>query len=146
MASWICGVIKEDRMRNEYIRSNVDITSIESKMRENTQKWFYYMMWREESKTVRMVIKQTQKEREEEEDRLRDVQARLKLICRWPVYERIMWGIGSNGNLGRWRPILNSFVKAKRKKIIEKNSENLNKATFTFVRERLFFNSCSIDF
>jgi len=32
---WMCGVIKEVRIRNEYISSNVEATSIVEKMKEN---------------------------------------------------------------------------------------------------------------
>jgi hypothetical protein len=48
---------KKDRLRNEYIRGSIGVASIVDKMIENILGWFRYMMRREESKAVRVDMK-----------------------------------------------------------------------------------------
>jgi len=48
------GVMREDRIRNEYVRSSIGIMSIEDKMRDNRLKWFRHVMRRGETKAVRV--------------------------------------------------------------------------------------------
>jgi len=35
MLHWICGNTKRDKLRNEYIRTKIGVTSIEEKIRKN---------------------------------------------------------------------------------------------------------------
>jgi len=54
----ISGVMREDRISNEYVRGSIGVASIINKMREiNGLRWFAHMIRREESKTVRVLIK-----------------------------------------------------------------------------------------
>jgi hypothetical protein len=41
---WMSGVTREDKIRNEYVRSNISVTSIVDKMRENRPKWSEHVM------------------------------------------------------------------------------------------------------
>lgn len=36
----ICGVAGTDRISNEYVKGNLDVTNIATKMRENRLTWF----------------------------------------------------------------------------------------------------------
>ncbi|XP_050534488.1 uncharacterized protein LOC126901782 [Daktulosphaira vitifoliae] len=56
MLSWMSGVTREDRIRNEHIRGSIDVTSIVDKMRENRLRWFGHVMRREELEAIRTVI------------------------------------------------------------------------------------------
>ena len=40
MLHWMCGNTRRDKMRNENIRTKIDVASIEKKMRENRLRWF----------------------------------------------------------------------------------------------------------
>jgi hypothetical protein len=50
-------VIREDRMKNEYVRISMGISSIVGMMRENRLRWFSHVIRREETNTVRVLIK-----------------------------------------------------------------------------------------
>jgi len=49
-------VIREERIRNKYIRGSIDVVSIIDKMRENRLRWFGLVMKREDLKAVRTVM------------------------------------------------------------------------------------------
>ena len=40
MLRWMCGNTRRDKVRNEDIRIEIDVTSIEENMRENHLRWF----------------------------------------------------------------------------------------------------------
>jgi len=40
----MCGLTREDRVRNEIIRETVGVTSVEDKMREGMLRWFGHVM------------------------------------------------------------------------------------------------------
>ncbi|KAF3667332.1 putative multiprotein-bridging factor 1b-like [Capsicum annuum] len=44
MLHWMCGLTREDRVRNEIIRETVGVTSVEDKMREGMLRWFGHVM------------------------------------------------------------------------------------------------------
>lgn len=56
MLSWMSGVTREDRIRNEHIRGSIGVASIVDKMTENRLRLFSHGMRKEESKAVRTVI------------------------------------------------------------------------------------------
>lgn len=41
-----CWLVRENRIRNEYIKFSVGVASIDDKMREDRLRWFGYMMRR----------------------------------------------------------------------------------------------------
>jgi hypothetical protein len=48
---------KEDKIRNEYVRGSINVSTIVNKMRENKFRWFGHVMRQEETKAVRVVMK-----------------------------------------------------------------------------------------
>ena len=40
MLRWMCGNTRRDKVRNEDIRTNIGVASIEEKTRENRLRWF----------------------------------------------------------------------------------------------------------
>ena len=55
MLHWMCGKTRRDKVRNKYIRTKIDITSIEEKMRENRLRWFDHVQCRPIDAPVRRV-------------------------------------------------------------------------------------------
>ncbi|KAL6497523.1 hypothetical protein OROHE_027152 [Orobanche hederae] len=53
MRRWMCGHTKKDRLRNEVIRENVRVASIEDKMMENRLRWFGHVRRRPVDAPVR---------------------------------------------------------------------------------------------
>jgi hypothetical protein len=53
MLRWMNEVIRKDRIRNEHVRSSIDVTSIVDKMSENNLRWF---VSRRCSKSRRVVV------------------------------------------------------------------------------------------
>lgn len=41
MLTLLCGVTKMDKIKNEYIKGNLDIMNVAGVMRENRLKWFF---------------------------------------------------------------------------------------------------------
>lgn len=56
MFTWINGVTREYRVRNEYVRGNIGMALIGVKMRENRPRWFPYVMRREKAVALRAVM------------------------------------------------------------------------------------------
>jgi len=50
-------VARENRIKNEYVRDKIVVASIVDKIRENILRCFWYVMRREETKSVRVVMK-----------------------------------------------------------------------------------------
>jgi len=46
MLRWRSRVIRQDEMRNEYIRDSIEVTSIVDKMREDRLKWLLHILRR----------------------------------------------------------------------------------------------------
>jgi len=55
MSHWMCGNTWGDKVRNEDIRTQIGVTSIEEKMRENRLRWFGHMRRRPTDAPVRRV-------------------------------------------------------------------------------------------
>ena len=55
MLRWMCGNTRKDKVRNEDIRTKIDVTSIKEKMRENCLRWFGYVRRRLTDALVRRV-------------------------------------------------------------------------------------------
>ncbi|XVF73167.1 hypothetical protein PTKIN_Ptkin12aG0179600 [Pterospermum kingtungense] len=53
MLRWMCGKTRKDRVRNETIRADLKVASIDDKMRENRLRWFGHVMRRPEGAPVR---------------------------------------------------------------------------------------------
>jgi len=48
MLRWMSGITRESRIKNEYVKGSVEVTSIIDKMRENRFKWFDHVTRRVE--------------------------------------------------------------------------------------------------
>ncbi|KAL4132087.1 hypothetical protein QTP88_009302 [Uroleucon formosanum] len=57
MVRWMSGVTREDRIKDEYVKGSIGIASIVDKMSENRLRWLGYVMRREETSAVRVVMK-----------------------------------------------------------------------------------------
>ncbi|KAL6544202.1 hypothetical protein OROGR_010699 [Orobanche gracilis] len=55
MLRWMCGHTKKDRLKNEVIRENVRVASIEDKMMENRLRWFGHVRRRPVDAPLRML-------------------------------------------------------------------------------------------
>ncbi len=55
MLRWMCGKIRQDKIRNEVIRERVGVASIVEKMVENRFRWFGYVERRSVDFVVRRV-------------------------------------------------------------------------------------------
>ncbi|KAF3627786.1 hypothetical protein FXO37_29679 [Capsicum annuum] len=53
MLCWMCGLTREDRVRNEIIRGKVRVASVEDKMRKGRLRWFGHVMRRGADAPVR---------------------------------------------------------------------------------------------
>ena len=55
MLRWMCGKIRQDKIRNEVIRERVGVAFIVEKMVENRFRWFGYVERRSVDSVVRRV-------------------------------------------------------------------------------------------
>ena len=55
MLHWMCGNTQRDKVRNEDIRTKIDVASIEEKIRENRLRWFGHVRRRPTDVPVRRV-------------------------------------------------------------------------------------------
>ncbi|KAF3676491.1 Pre-mRNA cleavage factor Im 25 kDa subunit 1 [Capsicum annuum] len=53
MLCWMCGLTREDKVRNKIIREKVEVASVEDKMREGRLRWFGHVMRRGTDASVR---------------------------------------------------------------------------------------------
>jgi len=57
MLRWRIGVMREERIRNDYVRGSIGVVSIVDKMSENSLIWFGHVMRQKKTKAIRMVMK-----------------------------------------------------------------------------------------
>jgi len=55
MLRWMCGNTRRDKVRNENIRTKIDVAPIEEKMRENRLRWFDHVRRKATDALVRRV-------------------------------------------------------------------------------------------
>ena len=53
MLRWMCGVTREDRIRNEYIRGSTKVVEISKKIQEGRLRWYGHLMRRDEDHVAR---------------------------------------------------------------------------------------------
>ena len=66
MIRWMCGLTRLDRIRNEVIRSLVEVAPIEEKLREMRLRWFGHVKRRSEAAPVRrceIIVSPAERER-----------------------------------------------------------------------------------
>jgi hypothetical protein len=51
------GVTRKNRIRNEYMSGSIGVASIVDKIRVNRLRWFRHVMRREETKSIRTIMK-----------------------------------------------------------------------------------------
>jgi hypothetical protein len=56
MLRWICGHIRKDRIRNDYIRDNLGVTQIQEKIVQHRLRWFGHIQRRPPEAPVRSDI------------------------------------------------------------------------------------------
>ena len=56
MLRWMCGVTREDRVRNEYIRGTTGVTEASKKAQEARLRWYGHVMRRDEEYVGRRVM------------------------------------------------------------------------------------------
>lgn len=61
-------MIREDRIRIAYVRESIGVASVVDKIRENRSRWLGYIIRKDKSESVKMVMEVKAKV-EEEEDR-----------------------------------------------------------------------------
>ena len=52
---WMCGNTRRDKVRNEDIRTKIDVASIKEKIRENRLRWFDHVRRRPTDESARRV-------------------------------------------------------------------------------------------
>jgi hypothetical protein len=71
---------REDRIRNEYMRGSIGGVSIEDKRRENRLRWFGYVMRREKTKAVRVVIKTNVEGKKQDQKRFDMIENNMRAV------------------------------------------------------------------
>ena len=56
MLRWMCGVTREDRIRNEYVRGSVKVVEISKKVQEGRLRWYGHILRREEEHIGRQTM------------------------------------------------------------------------------------------
>ncbi|XP_025421610.1 cilia- and flagella-associated protein 251-like [Sipha flava] len=90
---------REDRIRNEYMRGSIGGVSIEDKRRENRLRWFGYVMRREKTKAVRVVIKTNVEGKKQDQKRFDMIENNMRavVVC---VEDEIEWSFGWSCDIG----------------------------------------------
>ena len=56
MLRWMCGVTREDRIRNEYVRGSTKVVEISKKIQEGRLRWYGHLLRRDEDHVGRQIM------------------------------------------------------------------------------------------
>lgn len=56
MLRWMCGKIRKNKIKNEYIRGAVGVTQLEDNVTKDQSRWYVLVQWKFEASLVRIGV------------------------------------------------------------------------------------------